>query len=375
MAREIARKIDTVETACAELNRLETRLRRNLEERVEMWKQQAEQVAIIKAAIAPGRFEEWWKAAYADGRVSISYGHAYALDRLHFVRRRVPRGLEFATVRGLPVGSVRQLLGAVFASGVRNVSSNAETDRYPHEPAVSARDPDLTCHVGGTATIMREHVPSESIHTIVASPPYLGQRDIEIAGQIGREANVEDYIARILEVGDEAKRVLKSEGVMFLDLGDAYGQSGGTTDELVGHERMSRMVRPVREHRYGRPKDLLLLPARAARALQARGWFLRAEIVWRLAQPKLESVDDRRPAPIMSSICSPSRRLTSGMATLCASRRRALRLRPSSAEVCSSAKGRAPRAAGKDATCCPFRSSAATRRLKFEAIRHRFRSS
>jgi hypothetical protein len=121
--------------------------------------------------------------------------------------------------------------------------------------------------------------------------------------QIGCESRVE-----VIEVANEAMRVLKPAGLMLLDLGDVYGQSGNTIDEIGGSERIAREASPPREHRYGRHKEVLLLPARVAMSLQASGWLLRAEIVWRLAQLKPESVADRPNASTTCSTYSPGHR-------------------------------------------------------------------
>jgi hypothetical protein len=115
-----------------------------------MWRQQAEQVAIIKSQVGEGNFERWWHAAQADSRVQISYSHAYALDRLHFLRRRLQLGLRYASERRLRVGSVRQLIAAVIASGKANDPSAGEMERYQYERSTTCVScvPSLVWRIG-----------------------------------------------------------------------------------------------------------------------------------------------------------------------------------------------------------------------------------
>lgn len=113
----------------------------------------------------------------------------------------------------------------------------------------------------------RESLPTleaGSVDCVITSPPYWRQRDYGAAGQIGQEDSPEGYVAALVEVFGLVRRVLKREGVVFVNLGDGY-----------------------------RNKDLLLLPARFALAMQADGWILRSEIVWAKSRPIPESVADR----------------------------------------------------------------------------------
>jgi DNA modification methylase len=63
---------------------------------------------------------------------------------------------------------------------------------------------------------------SETVDTIVTSPPYYGQRDYGVADQLGFEENPETYIAKLFTIFSELHRVLKSNGTLWLNLGDKY---------------------------------------------------------------------------------------------------------------------------------------------------------
>ena len=142
-----------------------------------------------------------------------------------------------------------------------------------------------------------------SIQTCVTSPPYYGLRDYGVTGQIGLEETPEVYIAQLVAVFREVRRVLKDDGTLWLNLGDSYasntkGSGGHDPDKrtLTGSKKYvddAQHFEP-RKIKHGlKEKDLLMIPARVAIALQADGWYLRSEIVWAKPNPMPESVKDR----------------------------------------------------------------------------------
>jgi len=72
-------------------------------------------------------------------------------------------------------------------------------------------------------------LPDQSVHCIVTSPPYYGLRDYGVDGQIGLEQTPEAYVAELVGVFREARRVLRDDGTLWLNLGDSYGSVGGNT--------------------------------------------------------------------------------------------------------------------------------------------------
>ena len=82
-------------------------------------------------------------------------------------------------------------------------------------------------------------LPDESVHCVVTSPPYWGLRDYGVEGQIGLETAFGDYVANLVEVFRETRRVLRAEGTLWLNLGDSYagsGRGGNPTEETSGLE-------------------------------------------------------------------------------------------------------------------------------------------
>lgn len=73
----------------------------------------------------------------------------------------------------------------------------------------------------------------ESVHCVVTSPPYWRQRDYEVAGQLGLEATPEEYVATMVEVFREIRRVLRSDGSCWINIGDKWAASGNGGGRLL----------------------------------------------------------------------------------------------------------------------------------------------
>ena len=188
--------------------------------------------------------------------------------------------------------------------------------------------------VGDCRDKLRE-MADESVHCCVTSPPYWGLRDYGVKGMIGLEERFDDWLAVMVEVFREVRRVLRKDGTLWLNIGDAYagspnGRSAADTKALGKDDRTFRdkpistvgpvnnsahdggvwkaegyqdafrnsgkyqgQGRSVANYGYFKPKDLMMMPARLALALQADGWWLRSEIVWAKLNPMPESVTDR----------------------------------------------------------------------------------
>ena len=172
-------------------------------------------------------------------------------------------------------------------------------------------------------------LPDSSVHCCVTSPPYWGLRDYGHDGQIGLESTPEAYVARMVEVFREVRRVLREDGTLWLNLGDSYCSQGGErkygssdgatgrgdapgarlkevggfsdgtwdwiesnpTDDWATDEWLQDLKR--RRAAFLKPKDLVGIPWRVAFALQADGWWLRQDIIWHKPNPMPESVRDR----------------------------------------------------------------------------------
>jgi DNA modification methylase len=140
-------------------------------------------------------------------------------------------------------------------------------------------------------------LPDESVHCVVTSPPYFGLRDYGVAGQIGLENTLAAYIDEMVSVFREVRRVLRSEGTCWANFGDSYandakwgGSSGGKhVTALHGDTKIGR----GKKHGGLKPKDLMMVPARVAIALQDDGWWLRKDIIWAKPNPMPESATDR----------------------------------------------------------------------------------
>ena len=156
-------------------------------------------------------------------------------------------------------------------------------------------------------------LPPESVHCVVTSPPYWGMRDYGIPPSVwasgwtgchGLEPQIDLYIANAVEVFRAVRRVLRSDGTLWVNIGDSYcstdkwgGGVGGNNGKHTVADDGSVPSWAVRERRNPqpglKPKDLCGVPWRVAFALQADGWWLRQDIIWSKPNPMPESVTDR----------------------------------------------------------------------------------
>lgn len=138
----------------------------------------------------------------------------------------------------------------------------------------------------------------KSVNCCVTSPPYFGLRDYGVDGQMGLEATPQEFVAALVTVMREVKRVLRDDGTLWLNLGDSYCSTAPGTKNApqskgsnVNPEQWAN-ARPKTPPGL-KPKDLIGIPWRVAFALQADGWYLRQDIIWQKPNPMPESVTDR----------------------------------------------------------------------------------
>ncbi len=148
----------------------------------------------------------------------------------------------------------------------------------------------------GDAIEQLRTLPDESVQCCVTSPPYWGLRDYSTNGQLGLEKTPEEYVAKMVEVFREVRRVLRKDGTLWLNLGDSYcgtGSKGEWTDPKYANGRNGQKVALNNKIEGLKQKDLVGIPWRVAFALQADGWWLRSDIIWAKPNPMPESVTDR----------------------------------------------------------------------------------
>ncbi len=124
----------------------------------------------------------------------------------------------------------------------------------------------------GDAVEILNSMSEQTIDCCVTSPPYFGLRDYGIEGQIGLEETPQQYIAKLVRVFSEVRRVMKDDGTLWVNIGDSYARD--RADDL-------------------KPKDLIGIPWMLAFALRDGGWYLRSEVIWHKQIFTPESVKDR----------------------------------------------------------------------------------
>lgn len=162
---------------------------------------------------------------------------------------------------------------------------------------VSSRGSKWTVYHGDSRNVLSP-LDDDSINCAVTSPPYYWLRDYGVAGQIGLEGTVEEYVDSLAAVMDEVKRVLRRDGLLFLNLGDTYYSGKG---ESQGKDRKSN------KRRFGlravdksgglgiglQRKSIIGIPWRVAIEMCRRGWVLRSTIIWHREKCLPEAAHDR----------------------------------------------------------------------------------
>ena len=148
------------------------------------------------------------------------------------------------------------------------------------------------------ANAKRIPIADGSVNCVVTSPPYYGQRDYNVAGQIGLEVTPQEYVESMCLVADEIWRVLRDDGVFWLNIGDSYNsspsnQQNGAVDGPAKEFAFREQGRRKREVPGLKPKDLIGIPWMIAFAFRDRGWYLRSENIWAKKNCMPESVKDR----------------------------------------------------------------------------------
>ena len=143
-----------------------------------------------------------------------------------------------------------------------------------------------------------KELADQSVNCCVTSPPYWGLRDYGNDGQIGLEQTPDAFIAELVSVFGQVKRVLRDDGTLWVNIGDSYastkeGNTNGTSGKVkqkagVNDNTRKRTIPDGLKH-----KDLVGVPWMLAFALRADGWYLRQDIIWHKPNPMPESVTDR----------------------------------------------------------------------------------
>lgn len=156
----------------------------------------------------------------------------------------------------------------------------------------------VTIRHGDCREVLRT-LPNESVQCCVTSPPYFGLRDYGVDGQIGLELTPDAYVAEMVEVFREVRRVLRADGTLWLNLGDSYNTAG----TRQGNAKVVGVDVPPPERIVGsgykarlaglKNKDMIGIPWMVAFALRADGWWLRQWHPWVKRNPMPESTQDR----------------------------------------------------------------------------------
>lgn len=142
----------------------------------------------------------------------------------------------------------------------------------------------------GDALEQLRHLPPESVHTCITSPPYYNLRDYGAAGQIGNEASVEEYMQSLVSFFREVRRVLRADGTLWVNMGDSYATRSGSQPPTNTRNSCGHTAKHTpRGYKY---KDLIGVPWRWLFPA-GRRVYLRQDIIWNKSNCMPESVRDR----------------------------------------------------------------------------------
>lgn len=212
--------------------------------------------------------------------------------------------------------------------------------------------------LGDCIESMRQ-LPDQSVNCCVTSPPYFGLRDYGVEGQIGLEQRAPEYVRGLVRVFSEVRRVLRDDGVMFVNIGDTYAgfKDGKFPPHSSSNGNQRSMPVSGAPHRCKsllqldgyKNKEAMGIPWRFAFAMQEAGWYLRQEIIWSKPNTTPEKVRDRFVRQHEQIFYSPSATAITSTGTLCESTQRAV------ATSCAAACGRFRLAATRAHTSLPSR--------------------
>ncbi|RWA98363.1 site-specific DNA-methyltransferase [Mesorhizobium sp. M4B.F.Ca.ET.215.01.1.1] len=135
------------------------------------------------------------------------------------------------------------------------------------------------------------------VNCIVTSPPFYGQRDYDVDGQIGLEEHPSSFIEKLVATFDACDPILAPNGSMWVNIGDTYWSGKGEHKSGEAKQGARRFgIRPQDKKGDGKwciPKQLLLIPHRFAIAMQDNGWTVRNDNVWLKPNPIPDQVRDR----------------------------------------------------------------------------------
>lgn len=203
---------------------------------------------------------------------------------------------KFSAVASTP-NLTRPVTKANEAMHPRVMSESAFTSERLRQAAYYSDDTSLVFHMDVREGLKLLSESGVEVNCIVTSPPFYGQRDYEVDGQIGLEDHPSEFIANLAGVFDAARSVMAENGSLWVNIGDTYWSGKGEHRSGEAKQSARRFgLRPQDKKGDGKwcvPKQLLLIPHRFAIELQDRGWLVRNDNVWVKPNPTPDQVRDR----------------------------------------------------------------------------------
>lgn len=178
-----------------------------------------------------------------------------------------------------------------------NILVDKVLENRVHKWSGTSNDQTWTLYCGDAEEALH-NILDESVHCIVTSPPYYSLRDYGVDGQIGLEDTINEYVMSLCRVMDQLYRILRKDGLLFLNLGDTYYSGKGASHGKDSKSNKRRFgLRPVdKSGGLGENierKSIIGIPWRVAIEMTTRRWVLRSPIIWHRDKALPEAVRDR----------------------------------------------------------------------------------
>jgi DNA modification methylase len=219
---------------------------------------------------------------YTDRWITIHSGD------LREVLAGLPAESVHAVITSPPYWNLRDYgLPSAVWGGYRDHAHKWTDERFARGPA---QDQGETSQRRGRSNVDEQAMRGKSLGRTCQCGAWLGQ--------LGLEPDPDSYVFHLVEAMQAVRRVLRPDGTLWLNIGDSYISTGGertygSSDGVTGRGPATARQGRLASLTGLKPKDLAMVPARAAIALQSEGWWLRKDVIWAKPNPMPESITDR----------------------------------------------------------------------------------
>jgi len=277
------------------LERLEVELEENLQRKELSWQEEIE----LKSRIDKVKRELHGSKAQGEQKGEGKWGIVDTAKELHETPGNVSRDLQLARAIGVLPELASEESKVMAFRKLKRLSRLIERELLARQTMrLPAEDLPFKIHHGEALKVLRS-LPADSVQCCVTSPPYWAQRDYGHVDQLGLEPDPELYVKKLVDIFDEVFRVLRKDGVAWVNIDDTYADEskGGAPTGFVyataygASVQMDSMKLTLSAGM--KKKDLVGIPWMFAFEMRKRGWWLRSCVIWYKSSSTPEGTTDR----------------------------------------------------------------------------------